>query len=218
MALYVYAPILQVGTREFITQIGAKRLVKHDGLHFINKGTPVDLGGGDAVICWGGMVPAIPHVPILNASLTYRNMFDINYKGAVSSANKGHNVFIMAPFKSPYYEQDLALQRDCWWPKVAKSGSLVALAEFKNFGIQYYPFDLVEKSLIFNNKTILGQTVPSIVEYVDQLKLNFAEVYYGIRNGLPYILKVITAPRLDESNMSQMVTMIKTWAVEVGAL
>jgi hypothetical protein len=72
LALFVYAPVIKTGTRELIEALGAKRLVRFDGLNFVHKGTPLKFDEkNDTIICWGACVPPLGKLRIFNNNLRF---------------------------------------------------------------------------------------------------------------------------------------------------
>jgi len=78
MNIYFYAPTLVEGTRELMTALDAKRLVRYDGMTFRSKGKPVTLAKGDVVVCWGAHVPEIAGIKVINASDKFTTELSIN--------------------------------------------------------------------------------------------------------------------------------------------
>lgn len=79
MSLFVYAPTIKPGTRELIEALGAKRLVRFDGMNFVHKGTPLKFDEAeDTIICWGGNVPPIGKLRIFNDSLYFSSHLQTN--------------------------------------------------------------------------------------------------------------------------------------------
>lgn len=64
--LYIYCPKRNVGAFELVKALGASRLRKFDGLDFWDKRTRYALKDGDTVVCWGGDLPEIDGVRVLN--------------------------------------------------------------------------------------------------------------------------------------------------------
>lgn len=66
--LYVYCERLTPGAFELISGLGATRLRKFDGLNFWDRGKrSPDPKKGDTIICWGGPIPDIDDIKMLNA-------------------------------------------------------------------------------------------------------------------------------------------------------
>lgn len=64
--VYIYAPQKSLGALELVNALGATRLRKFDGQDFWDKRKRFKLKEGDHVICWGGSVPDIEGVRVLN--------------------------------------------------------------------------------------------------------------------------------------------------------
>lgn len=77
--LYVYAPVIQEGTKELIEALGARRLTRFDGMRFVNKGQPIAFDEKeDTIVCWGSYVPQIGKLRIFNKSLLFPNKHKLN--------------------------------------------------------------------------------------------------------------------------------------------
>src|SRR5688572_33445485 len=90
MGLYVYAPKLTTGVEELIGILQAKRLVRHDGMHFLYRGTPIEFAPTDAIVCWGAHIPPIQNVPVLNANVEYPTLLQLNTVGLRKINNAGY--------------------------------------------------------------------------------------------------------------------------------
>lgn len=215
MSLYIYAPALYPGTQELINILQAKRLIKHDGMHFLRKGTPMEFGAEDRIVCWGAHIPPIPNVPCLNASYKYSRMLDINVRGLSNLVKLGYNAFITEQMTNADYAKALAaLKPDQWWPtgKVFKE-RLVPMREFDGYGTSFYHFRNLCKTLAFRDK-IIGEFADA-EKMMDALQLNFAELYTGMSGEVHYLLKIITAPTLDAKGVEIVAERILAWANKV---
>lgn len=213
MSIYVYAPTIYPGTRELIDVLQAKRLIRHDGMYFLHKGTPLEFGPQDAIVCWGGHVPPIPNIPCLNASYTYNNMLQLNLKGLSKLDSAGYSVFQTCVIKPSEYANGLALLKGEWWPlKPTPARRYVPFTEFVGYGTTYHNFKSVSRTLVFKGKEIAGDVKVGLFDVVGKLDMDFAAIYSGQYNGNTYILKLLTAPPLDAKEVKIVADSISTWA------
>jgi hypothetical protein len=66
MSLYLFCPRKSTGAEELIKLLRANRLKKFDGLHFWDNGLRFVLKDGDTIINWGGSIPELDGIRVLN--------------------------------------------------------------------------------------------------------------------------------------------------------
>jgi hypothetical protein len=216
MSLYIYAPTFQTGTRELIATLGAKRLIKHDGMRFLNKGTPVQFGPQDAIVCWGGHVPAPPGVACLNASYEFPTMEAVATTGVSKLYNIGQTVMVPMNIAPKRYTDGLAnIKAGDWYPSSGRDIRYAAIPELVNYATEYYRFEAVRKVFVFKGKEVytdLKEQSALPVNIVEALKLDFAMVYMGgSRGSAYYALRILTAPSLSEKEVNVVAEHIRTW-------
>ena len=64
--IYLYSNIPSNGAKDLVHAIGATRLRKFDGMDFWIKNKKIQLSPGDAIICWGRLLPELDGIKILN--------------------------------------------------------------------------------------------------------------------------------------------------------
>lgn len=213
MSIYVYAPRLYPGTRELIAALNAKRLVKHDGMRFLNKGVPVEFGNKDAIVCWGKHAPAVPGVPCLNASNSYPSMLDVNFRGLNKLRQTG---FYAWPWEETSRKrwQDALPPAGEWWSNKRAPNNLVAAPEFEGYVQTYHKFGKLYTSLVFQNECLTNSTDESILRAWEYLGLDFGELYIGVHQNQPFLMKVLTAPELGATGVKLFAEKISAWAAK----
>jgi hypothetical protein len=211
MSLYLYTPTLSEDAQTMTTLLGAKRLLKHDGMHFLRKGVPIDFKPGDGIICWGRHVPAVPGVPCLNSSLRYRNPVTLNTIGSTDLINAGYSMVMPIELR----EVDYRAYVSSVWPKSRPPCDYVPLPDLPPLGTRFGRYQTLEKILIFRGKAITeGNTdlQAHAIAFQERLGLDFVEVTFGVSNGCYYGIKLFATPKPSES----LVANIQQWAVESG--
>ena len=66
MKIYLYSNIPSNGAKDLVQALGATRLRKFDGMDFWIKNKKIQLNPGDAIICWGRLLPELDGIKILN--------------------------------------------------------------------------------------------------------------------------------------------------------
>lgn len=212
MSIYVYAPVIQPGTRELIQALGAQRLVRHDGLHYLHKGVPVEFSPKDHIVCWGKHAPAIPDVNCLNASYKYPDLKAINSRGKNWLANGGINVFYDVAVQEKVYLASLPTG-SLWWPVRQPTSKYVGFKQIYNYVLPYHTFDKVAIVKVFNGQfvddTFSDPLFPNVLE---RLELSFGEIYAAWHGRDLYILFIDTAPALDAAGVATYAKLISKWA------
>jgi hypothetical protein len=217
MSLYIYAPVLQPGTKELIELLQAKRLRKHDGMHFLHKGTPIDFSPVDVIVCWGSHVPAPNKVNGLNCSLSYNSLLGLNVRGLAELNKLGYVVLIPSPLRQEDYQAGLC-KGD--WPSRAPKSGYVSLPEFEGYGTNYYKFEVRDDVAVFRGE-VLNQVQSILLRDVaigaaKHLGLDFGVFSCGLVNGTPVLYKIQTAPALDDKGLKLFSKRIAAWAKSVG--
>jgi len=215
MSIYIYAPKLFPGTRELIDTLQAKRLVRHDGMHFLYKGVPVEFGPQDTIVCWGAHAPPIPKVPCLNASGEHPGMLDFNTRAFEKLARQGYSIFAMQRVSDREWLEGLPERAGAWWPKKAPVSKVVSVPEFEGYVTRYHNFTSTDKITIFCGDVVVGKANANILALWPALKLDFGELYIGDHRGAPFLLKVITAPALDAQGVRIFADRISSWAKQM---
>lgn len=216
MSLYLYAPVIYPGTRELQTLLQAKRLVKHDGMHFVHKGVPLDFGPKDGIICWGAHAPAISKVPCLNASYEYPRILDVNLRGGAKLSRLGLNVYTMRDIGRRAWEASLSKDGANWYPTKTPANKLVAIPDLEGYGYPYHAFSDIYTTTIFNETVISGKRGDYVLPYHKALGLDFAEYHMANHHGDQYLLRVTTVPTLNDTERQLFATRILEWASKNG--
>ena len=216
MSLYIYAPQLQQGTQALIDMLQAKGLRKHDGMHFLYKGTPIEFSNTDAIVCWGAHVPAPAKVPCLNANLKYTNLLSLNVRGMSALSSLGYTCLVpqmlsKSDYANSHYQE---------WPKQQTRTGYISIPELEGYGTAYYKFNERYEILLFEEQVLNGvKDGPAWAVAVKSLKhlgLNFARFYMGLVNGTPVIYKILSAPALSDEEVKLFAKHIAEWAKNVG--
>jgi hypothetical protein len=212
MSLYLYSPTLSEDAQTLTTALRAKRLLKHDGMHFLKKGTPIDFKPGDGVICWGRHVPTIPGVPSLNSSPRYRNPVVLNIMGATDLANSGYNAMIPTELRESDYRNYLSLT----WPKTRPACNFVPLPDLPPLGTPFNRYSQLEKVFVFRGNAVAEkasseQLQQTAVTYLERLGLDFAEFTFGL-SVMYYVIKILATPKPSEL----LISSIQQWATDNG--
>lgn len=223
MGIYIYAPTLYPGTRELIAALGAKRLVKHDGMRFLHKGTPVEFGVSDSVVCWGHHTPPADNAMFLNANYKYTDMIQLNTRGVQKQLSSlGYTCFGLTAMPDKLYRKALEelYKAGGKFKSPGPSNSYVPCEDFEGYGIRYYRFTKIVKVAVFNNAIINSAPASAAVEaklaikMIGQLGLDFGVFYFGMADAVTVLLKVITAPHLDEAGVKVYAGCISKWAAD----
>lgn len=227
MSIFVYAPALLPGTRDLINALEAKRLVKHDGFHFLYKGVPIAFDPKDTIICWGAHVPPVPEVLTINACTKYVTQLKMNQLLA-SEMNKFGLVALNAqPMDSGFYSvglESLRERNNVAEYSVFRKLATVPMEEFTNFGTHYYQFDRQSKV------TMLGDAAIDYVETKAGDKkgdIEFAKAVlgaYGLTFGVvslailhpstSLVRKIITAPSLTAEKAVSLAKLFKAFIAQ----
>jgi hypothetical protein len=211
--LYLYAPKLYPGTRELITALQAKRLVKHDGMNFLHHGTPIEFSPDAVVVCWGAHVPAPGNVKSLNTNLRYPDFRSLNERGLKATAELGLTHITPQLITQADYTASLTANGD--WPKKEPKTGFVSIPELPGYGMRYYPLNPLETTTVFGGKAILGENNDSslmAVKVVQLLGLSFATVYIGYYRGMSIVYRLVTAPSLEGKGVELFSKCILGWA------
>lgn len=76
--IYFYTDQNTESAQKLQELLGAKRLIKHDGMAFVNKGRPMEFAKDDAIVCWGKHVPQTEHGNVINSNLRYVDQLQLN--------------------------------------------------------------------------------------------------------------------------------------------
>lgn len=211
MSIYVYAPTIQPGTRELIQALGARRLVRHDGLHYLYKGVPVEFSPKDQIVCWGAHPPPVPDVRCLNANVKFPTLYTINTHGKQWLSAKGVTVFFNDHNASNSYTA--SIPQTGWWPTREPTTRRVAFKQLPGYVVPYHAFEKVGIISAFSGQ-LVGEaaTNPLFSKILNELQLDFAEIYVGLHRAEPFILFIDTAPSLDAKGVETYTSFISTWA------
>jgi hypothetical protein len=196
--------------------LGAKRLLKHDGMRFLQKGVPIEFGPQDAIICWGAHVPKLPNTPVLNASYEFQDVASLNIRGLQKLRSLGHSAFQLSQMRGNSWEQAIQKLGDTyWWPKRA-SGQMIAVPEVPGYGMAGYNFTTVNRVLMFGAECINGKPTHNIETVWQLLGMEFGEVTYGTTGsrGEGHVLKINTAPALTDAEVTLVATRMQKWLTE----
>lgn len=208
---------MKPGTRELIDILQAKRLMKHDGMHFLYKGTPMEFSPVDAIVCWGAHVPAPVKTPCLNAHLKYNSLLGLNVRGLTALNALGYTVLLPHEMPGAAYIANLCKTE---WPTKAPAGNQVSLPEFDGYGTAYYKFDHRDDVAVFQGKLLndVKHTALSsaAMKVLSQLGLDFGVMSMGSINGTVVTYKIQTGPALDAAGVKIFAKHIAIWAKSVG--
>jgi hypothetical protein len=217
MSLYVYAPVLQQGTKQLIDTLQAKRLMKHDGMHFLYKGTPLDFSPVDAIVCWGCHVPAPDKVPCLNSSVSYNSLLGLNVRGLMELSKAG---YVTLPFTSLTKASYIDSLHTNDWPSRQPQSGYVSLREFEGYGTHYYKFESRDDVFVFQGKLLNDGKNELIqntgIKALAHLKLDFGRISIGVVNQTPVVYQIQTGPALDTKGVKLFAKHIASWAKTVG--
>jgi hypothetical protein len=106
--IYVYSEKPSNSALALCEEFGATRLRQFDGLNFWRQGQKVKLKEGDSLICWGGTVPEIEGVKILNADIpdTHRGLWNKLMAAGLSGPLKTYS----NPFQDDFIPRHLDRQ------------------------------------------------------------------------------------------------------------
>lgn len=76
MALYIYCPRKSDGAYELVKALEGVRLRRFDGMDFWDRTKRLELSENDVIICWGGNLPEIEGLRILNSVPKHLNKFE----------------------------------------------------------------------------------------------------------------------------------------------
>jgi hypothetical protein len=219
MGIYIYAPIIYPGTRELIAALGAKRLVKHDGMRFLHKGTPVEFSSSDSVICWGRHTPPADNATFLNANYKYTDMIHLNTLGAKHINALGYTSFGITRMPDKLYLKMLEELRQAGgkFKSPGPSNGYVPCEDFEGYGIRYYRFTKIVKVALFKDAVIDDAPAPDVkfaAKINAALGLDFGVFYFGKADAVTVLLKVITAPHLDAAGVKAYASRISKWAAD----
>lgn len=215
MSTYVYAPILFEGSKDLIEALGAKWLRKHNGMHFIHKGRPMQFDNGDLIVCWGAHIPKISGVKIVNASAKFHNQIILNEQAEqLLSFDNIKAVNLMKFDSDAAYLTALS--------RIAKYGilrytdnysTLIPTKTFFGYGTRYYGSCESESKIYCFEDTILAcdNYIEGNLEIAKAalkcLRLDFAKITIN-SNGI--IRKIVTSPCLTSELARNLATVIKT--------
>lgn len=204
MATYIYAPTNYVGTSELIELLGAKRLRKHDGMYFINKGALLSFHKKDVIICWGGHIPASADYIVINGSAKFRNTLELNTK--LTEFSEGViTTFAPIPMKLEEYTKSLEAQTKPTFTKGLRNGQIIASPDLFGYGHKHYPFDKQELVVVSTNK-LKPQDVYAIL--LNKLGLSFARIKSGFLGDTPYLHMLQTGWDLTDAAQVKQVAAI----------
>jgi hypothetical protein len=213
MAIYFYAKTPTAGLGDLISRLNAQVLRKHDGMHFLRKGVPVEFSPHDSIVCWGAHIPPIKAVRVLNAKLEYPTQLELNVNGLRKLRKLGKMAFALQTLSLANWKKLLPVEDKDWYPVGAKyTFPTISLREFEGYGVSYYRFKSVSKSIVFCGKIIAGNDNNGYaLESAKDLGLDFGELWYGFNAEGAYLLKVITAPHLDTAGVELFKRYIEAW-------
>lgn len=231
---YIYAPNRTETVKALLSEFGAIRLPRFDGMNFRKLGKIVTFTPGDTIINWGAHVPPIEGVNVLNSNIIYGSQLSVN-TNRVSHYMRNIGIIVIS------VEQfaDLGNYYKCLQTVseggAIKNGELVAYKEFEGYGTRCYRFTKQYKLHVFNNEAILvgtketvknadkryrynyenkdipGKVILAAVEYAKLLKLDFAVINVGTVDNSVIIRKVITGPELDSEHTLLYSKYIRNW-------
>jgi hypothetical protein len=218
MSIYFYAPRLYIGTAELIHALNGKRLVKHDGMHFRYKGTPITFGKSDAIVCWGAHVPPVDGVLMLNGSYKHQSQLALNM--SMSNMPQTHNDIVPISIRAinpVSYAQVIA---ENFTPEGKLKGrpacGYVAYAEFPGYGVEHHRFTRHAKVTLFDGK-VIGSGKPNELEVnasrqmLEHFGLLFGTVSVSMLGTTAVIRKIITSPTLDAEDVKTFAQSINHW-------
>lgn len=234
---YIYAPVISEGVRELAEALKAKRLVRFDGLNFVNKGKIIEFTKQDAVICWGYHVPPVPNAVTLNSSYDCVNQLFLNKQLHRIAANRGTGitVFELQEMDPLAYQTELAAAKAVDW-KIKKQppSGMIVFEEFENYGSRYYNWSRRGNVHIFNGEVALfkqtagvGTIIPKEDREMAKLLLkacgfDFGKVSFGVASSTFVGLKVLTAPALDKNLVDvyakNLLSLIETKQAQISSL
>lgn len=223
MSIYIFAPKIYPGTLELIEALQGKRLVKHDGMQFLQKGKPMRFDKADVIICWGQHVPPVDGVLMLNGNYRWTTQQEINIRMAsIGNLSENVNAAIIAitRMQMSQYITDLEILR-------ANGGIVsrepanyhVPCEDFPGFGSRYYAFTHQTKVTLFVGKEIVTSGAsPNLVSIsrglLNLLQLDFGVISVGMLGAIHTIRKINTAPALNKDGVELFSKHITKWISE----
>jgi hypothetical protein len=218
MGIYFYAPELYPGTRELIAELGARRLRKHDGMHFLNKGVPIEFNNTDVIICWGSHVPPMENATVLNSNYSYTSQFQANLRMNTIPAFGSYAITPIVHM--PNYQRILAqLNANNWALHKSVEGGYVPSKNFPGYGTHFYSFGPTNKVTVFNQQILGDVAFDAEVTFaakntIAQLGLVFGTVYVNRLGTMCVVRKLLTAPKFDAVTMKDFVKSVNNWITD----
>lgn len=214
MTTYFYAPVVYDRLKEFITTLGAKRLIRFDGMRFLNKGRPVEFNKNDIIICWGYHVPTVPNVRMLNSNSMYPNQVLLNIDLHTRVTRQDYVVgYELIMYKNLVaYNQALFEQRNS-----TKNVKIVAYKDVPGYGMRRFDINNDYKVHIFLGKlinvidNIPDNVVKEAISVLNNLHMDFGVVYVSKINSTYVIRKVMTAPKFTDVTFNLYQHYLRDW-------
>jgi hypothetical protein len=225
MGVYFYAPKLERGNRELIQALGAKRLIRFDGMDFWFRGNRIVFTKGDVIICWGAQLPPISGLTIINSNTKHFTDQSFN-DGSIGLNYFGVLPLMAIPPGTPIIDNKITMHGNTYVPSGRFPGYCTRFARHITSDLLLHVFN--GKVIYAETKTAtkranrwyrsestgfertpvdlstLSERLLEMVTYevTNNLKLTFATVHLGAYGKhsddyTAYWLPMVTAPKLS---------------------
>lgn len=222
MQIYLYAQKDTEGLIGLLSELGAIRLRRFDGMRFWRQGKPLQFNKGDVLIGWGYMPPKLEGVQVINPFTKYVNDSALNIgKQIPIEKSVGVPCAAMEPYVNQHsYQKALKQFQEQGFEKFAKTANelipvkeangmftyLIQAAE-KHIKVHVIGGQVVRVAVAGNDGKYKGVPSHGIQDYAVQI-VNALGLQFGVvtflstkNNRQTYVRKIVTAPKLSDEDI-----------------